>query len=349
MKSNRLGCLSASGIFATLITLILISGTGIARGGSLFSPGQLNAEAGEKSIGGVRSHADITQCAACHAPIWSGQQMGDRCLVCHTELTHNPTEFHNIMLAEGKKTPCYHCHTEHDGPQAPLTFFYLENFPHQEVGYSLRAHQKMDDGTTFACSDCHEEAITTFNQIVCEDCHNELEPEFLAVHTHVFGQECLACHDGLDTYGEGFDHNLSKFPLQGKHAPLECGDCHSEARSLADLQMVPVDCAACHAEPAFHKSLFNGDCAVCHGTAYWRPAEYAQAHTFPVDHGEHGRNVCQVCHEDNLQTYKCYGCHEHTPSNVESKHREEGISDFKNCVKCHATGHEGEGGEEGDD
>jgi hypothetical protein len=48
-------------------------------------------------------------------------------------------------------------------------------------------------------------------------------------------------------------------------------------------------------------------------------------------------------------TYTCYGCHEHNPSEIEQEHREEGISDFQNCVACHPTGREKEGSGGDDD
>ena len=54
---------------------------------------------------------------------------------------------------------------------------------------------------------------------------------------------------------------------------------------------------------------------------------------------------CITCHTGNdYSWYSCYGCHEHTPSNIRSKREKEGIGDLQNCVKCHrnASGeHEG--------
>jgi hypothetical protein len=47
-----------------------------------------------------------------------------------------------------------------------------------------------------------------------------------------------------------------------------------------------------------------------------------------------------------LARYTCYGCHEHSRSEVESEHREEGIGNLSNCVRCHPTGREEEGGDD---
>jgi hypothetical protein len=86
------------------------------------------------------------------------------------------------------------------------------------------------------------------------------------------------------------------------------------------------------------------DCASCHSTQAWRPAQYNQAHTFPLNHGENGVSSCVTCHPSAFTAYTCYGCHEHNEANVRSKHLEEGIPNFQNCMECHPTGSEHEGG-----
>jgi hypothetical protein len=55
---------------------------------------------------------------------------------------------------------------------------------------------------------------------------------------------------------------------------------------------------------------------------------------------------CKTCHnQGTLKTYTCYGCHEHSSSEILSKHQEEGITDIENCVKCHRSSAEKEHGE----
>ena len=76
-------------------------------------------------------------------------------------------------------------------------------------------------------------------------------------------------------------------------------------------------------------------------------------HEFPLDHGSRGRaSECSVCHQDaprSYRTYTCYGCHEHSPARVAAEHREEGVRNLDDCVRCHATGREHEGrGERGE-
>lgn len=474
MKS-RLGCLSGTGVIAMVVTLMLVVGIGVARGGVLFSPGDLNAQPAARPVGGVFSHADLSgNCSACHPAFWRFDDMNDRCLDCHHAIIEDTAGLHTIIM-QGKDLQCRACHPEHRGAQASLTEFSLQEFPHEAVGFSLAAHQETAAGSPFACSDCHVESLARFDQAVCSSCHQELDAAFLSSHLADFGPDCLACHDGVETYGAAFDHAVTQFPLEGQHSEAACADCHGGARNLADLQAAsldcyachadedahngefgqdcaachtpqdwesaqfdhnqtafplegghidvtceachqdnvyagtptacyachaaddphngefgqdcaachtpqdweaaqfdhnltrfpledghagvecqachrdnvfagtPTECVACHAEPDYHLGLFSQTCNECHTTAAWSPAQYNSPHTFPINHGERGPSECQVCHPAALQTYTCYGCHEHNQANVEREHLEEGIRDFQDCTRCHPTGQEEEG------
>jgi len=364
-----------------------------------------------------------------------------------------------------------------------MTVAALANFPHAKIGFSLDAHQHHMDGQEFKCDDCHASDITQFVPGTCQVCHDHINHEFLINHTTAFGADCLACHDGLDTYGSDFNHLDSGYPLEGKHTKVRCQECHIDARSLLDLQTVDSDCvdchlkddahqnglgmdcaechnpsnwnqavidhdrtsfpltgshigvrcqnchpqaqylgtgkdciachadndvhgaefsssckdfhntenwsdpsfdhslsnfpltgshaslncqechieaalqkpsqecASCHADPAFHQGIFSADCGECHSTEAWVPARFEQQHNFPINHGENGGSTCTTCHPNSLSMYDCYSCHEHSQGETESKHREEGIDSFADCMRCHPTGqeHEGNGEREQDD
>jgi hypothetical protein len=422
MKTPRFGCLTLPGLAAALVTLLLIAGAGAARGGAMFSPGGLNAEPGPRLLGGVSSHAATAgRCSACHTAFWEHDTMAGRCLACHTDLYRNEKSFHSLMLEQSRQMSCQDCHTDHHGPGGLLTIHDLLRFPHDQVGFSLQAHQKLAGGAPFRCSDCHGDQIGAVDQAVCERCHQQLDAGFSQAHAADFGaaalgDRCLACHDGLDTYGENFDHNRQQFPLQGAHTAAACAACHSGAASLADLRSAPQDCAACHTEDDAHDGQFGQDCAACHTSeswegavfdhsrtafplagqhaqaacldchesgAYegtptacaachaqddahdgqfgqdcaachtsegWSPAQFNGPHTFPLDHGGAG-GQCSLCHTESYTSYTCYGCHEHSPAEIEEKHREEVGGDFQDCVRCHANGEkeEGEGGGRGED
>ena len=93
----------------------------------------------------------------------------------------------------------------------------------------------------------------------------------------------------------------------------------------------------------------TGNCAQCHKPPAWKPATFDHDKFFPLDKDHNA--ACVTCHVgNNYNQYTCYGCHEHTPANVQAKHREEvGAVNLDQCVRCHrnASG-EGEGGGRGE-
>jgi len=407
-NKNRLGCLTGTGFIAAIITLFVLAGTAFASGGHMFSSGALSTQTGE-TIGGVNSHDQISECKACHSAPWERDIMADRCLACHTEIAAqmlNVAELHGAINQKDPTLACLDCHREHRGATASLTEMGENVFPHEALGYSLNGHQLTAKKEAFICTDCHHEDISVFASDSCVSCHNEMDIVFTQAHLLSFGQECLACHDGVDQYGDDFNHNNFVFQLTGGHTEATCTGCHLDARTILDLQSAPQDCyschrqhdahngqfgnqceachtpndwegvsfdhslsnfpltgahstvncerchinevfvgtsaecVACHAELQEHMGQFGTDCAACHTTTAWSPATFSGDHTFPLNHGEQGTVSCATCHPVNYTTYTCYGCHEHSEANIRGEHLEEGISDFQNCVECHADGRE---------
>jgi hypothetical protein len=266
MQNNRLGCLTGTGIFAALITLFVLVGVAFASGGHMFSSGNLNAQSGE-TIGGVNSHAQIPECKACHSAPWERETMADRCLACHTDIASemlSVAELHGAITQKNPSVACRDCHFEHRGVAASLTDMGENVFPHETLGYSLTGHQRSAKNEAFVCSDCHGEDIATFASDSCQTCHNQIDIVFTQAHLLSFGTECLACHDGVDRYGNDFDHNSFAFQLIGEHAEASCTSCHLNARTIVDLQSAPRDCFSCHQQDDPHAGSYGNDCAACH-------------------------------------------------------------------------------------
>ncbi len=478
--NNRLGCLTGTGILAAVVTIISIMVVAFFSGNQMFSAGALNNQAGE-STGGVTSHSQIADCNACHTAPWESAKMADRCMDCHQDVgaqLNSASQLHGAIMQKSPGLSCRECHHEHRGAFASLTDMDEALFPHETLGFSLIKHQTKATGVAMTCSDCHNEDISTFASNPCQTCHSDMDIAFAQAHSLSYGTDCLACHDGVDRYGEGFNHNQLAFQLIGEHTEANCTGCHLDARSISDLQSTPqdcaschlkedahlgafgaecgvchspegwtpakfdhnlaafkldgkhtevacekchvnnvfkgtpsdcyschqqndehngqfgtecsschstaswddasfdhgrsnfpltgahisvscegchandrfagtpTDCAACHAEPVSHAGQFGMECAACHNTDAWSPAQFNGEHTFPLNHGEQGTVACATCHPVSYTVYTCYGCHEHNESNVRSEHLEEGISDFQNCTECHADGREHEGGDD---
>ncbi len=310
-----LGCLSTGGIIAGLLTLLLVAGVVLVWGGRLFSPGPLNAQVGG-SLGGVQSHAATGgDCAACHTAPWTSTTMSDRCLACHTDVTGqlaDAASLHGALKVGADHLPCYSCHPEHKGAAALLTVVDSATFPHDATGYSLKGHRQTSGGAAFTCADCHGSSLANFDVGTCTTCHTGLDAGFMQDHLTAFAAGCLACHDGLDTYGPTFDHNRVAFALAGGHAPLACASCHTGAGTIAELQATPQDCFSCHQKDDAHGGQFGQDCGACHTPADWKQATFDHAKTaFPLV-GAHVQVACAQCHVNNVfkgTPTQCVACH----------------------------------------
>ncbi len=331
--TSRLGCFTTTGIIAALVTMVVIAGAAFTQGGVLYSPGPLNAQSGE-TLGGVTSHAETGgECKACHVAPWGVMTMTDRCAACHLNVAAQMREvasLHGVMTHKNPNLKCGHCHPDHRGPDAPLTVATGADFPHEELGYSLNGHQLTVTREAFLCSDCHAGDITTFDPAVCADCHRQMDLAFTTAHELGWGGNCLSCHDGVDTYGNDFNHNNFVFPLIGKHVEVSCYACHTDARSVADMQAARQDCAACHLSQDEHAGRFGADCGVCHSAEGWTPAKFD--HTLSVFklEGEHTEVACEDCHKNNVYQgtpTDCYSCHAQD---------DEHNGEFgKDCTACH--------------
>lgn len=131
-----------------------------------------------------------------------------------------------------------------------------------------------------------------------------------------------------------FPHSVTGFALTGKHATLACSACHTGA----NFQSAPADCYSCHAKNDKHNGSFGKQCGGCHSTSSWAGATFNHD-IFPVSHGTNQQqSTCQTCHPSGTSTYTCYGCHFHTPANVQSGHEGQSAAALSDCIKCHAGG-----------
>jgi hypothetical protein len=399
MQINKLGCFTATGIFATLLALLAIVGMAFTSGSQMFTAGSLNAQTGD-ALGGVTSHAQIAKCSACHTAPWATTRMADRCAACHTDIAtqmFDVAKLHGMITKKSPALECRVCHPDHRGPSALLTDLSGNTFPHEALGFKLEGKH-----ASVKCDQCHINNVYKDTPADCYSCHKQNDE-----HKGQFGNDCGACHDSSDWKKATFDHNLSAFKLEGKHASVKCDQCHvnnvfkgtptdcyschkqndehdgkfgtdcSTCHSLKSWDDAIFDhsksnfaltgahvkvacerchengkfkgldtaCVSCHAEPAAHMGQFGTDCVACHSTDAWTPASFNGKHAFPLNHGEGGTVSCATCHPANYTTYTCYGCHEHTEARISAKHLEEGISNFQNCVECHADGSKHDGGD----
>ena len=367
MHNNRLGCFTSTGIIAMIVTLFVIVGFAFASGSQMFSAGALNAQTGEV-YGGVNSHAQITECSACHAAPIGQETMADRCASCHTDIAaqmKDVAKLHGAIMQKNSTLACRDCHPEHRGASASLTDLGENAFPHEALGFSLEGHQLTATREAFTCRDCHQEDITTFTADTCDSCHRQMDIGFTQAHVLSFGTDCLACHDGVDRFGSDFKHSAFAFQLNGKHADVACTECHLDARTVADLQSAPQDCFSCHQQDDEHDGRFGQDCAACHSSDGWEPAKFDHNLSAFKLEGEHAGVACEDCHQNDVfagTPKDCYSCHQqddehngkfgmdcsacHTPNDWDAAEIDHNLFAFKldgahaqvRCEECHQNG-----------
>lgn len=250
--------------------------------------------------------------------------LGRECLNCHID-------YHQGSLANN----CTNCHTHQ-------AFKPAENFDHQKTKFVLRGKHKEVD-----CLKCHLKEIKNgkdfqkFSGIRfdnCTACHKD-------EHQNKFGQNCKECHNENSFREvkllENFNHNLTDFPLQGKHAKVNCKECHKTGYTAT---IAHKSCSDCHAD--YHKNEFdlNGKdpkCDDCHSLNGFTPSTYSiEKHNlskFPLN-GAHLASPCFSCHLKN-DTWKfrkigvyCVDCHE----DIHKEYIDKIYYPQQNCKICHS-------------
>lgn len=152
--------------------------------------------------------------------------------------------------------------------------------------------------------------------------------------------DCAACHNPSgwtpvrDTLR--FDHNATKFPLEGTHLQVECKTCHTSMVFAS----APTQCVDCHTD--IHNMSVGNDCARCHTPSTWIVDIIPELHErsgFPLI-GTHSTVTCAECHvsETNLRFNPigndCFNCHrDDYAATSDPNHEKLGYS--TNCIECH--------------
>lgn len=256
-------------------------------------------------------HKDAKKCSDCHDP-WKGPS-DDKCIKCHavgelTDPVKNRVPVMHRKAIDGKQS-CMECHIEHLGTTGHLT----RPFDHAALGANLN------------CLNCHQTEAPT------NDFHAKLE------------QNCSICHTTESWKNAKFDHDLSAFPLTGKHAQVSCKDCHKGE----GFKSLDSSCLSCHQKDDKHQGGMGTSCAQCHSTSTWQDASFKHDR-FPISGGDHGGFTCKECHpnQNNYREYTCTSCHEQGRMDRRHSRKSGYIYSSSACFQCHPMGREhGEGGE----
>ncbi|MBI1805696.1 MAG: hypothetical protein HYR76_01440 [Ignavibacteria bacterium] len=210
------------------------------------------------------------------------------------------------------------------------------SFDHAATGFALEGQHK-----TVQCASCHKDLKFAGAKSSCTTCH-------LDVHKSELGANCTRCHAQQSWKINDMiqRHQLTRFPLLGRHATLSCQDCHAGATSRRFVG-TPIACIGCHrsdfektAKPSHASAGFSKDCVQCHkANAFEWGSNFDHMLTkFPLT-GAHVSTSCTMCHKSS--TFKgtpleCFTCHQSVyQATVNPNHA---AAKFPTaCVTCHTT------------
>ena len=160
-------------------------------------------------------HAGVV-CARCHT---GGNYAGTspQCASCHQKdyaAATNPNH-----AASGFPQQCENCHTIQSWRPAI--------FDHSQTRFALTgAHTRTD------CAKCHPGGRYTGTPSDCYSCHQAnyaatTNPNHAASR---FSTQCTDCHNTGAWRPANFDHNKTRFALNGAHERTDCAKCHPGGR-----------------------------------------------------------------------------------------------------------------------
>jgi nitrate/TMAO reductase-like tetraheme cytochrome c subunit len=175
-------------------------------------------------------------CAGCHLKEneWHFKKIGMECIDCH-----NNVHGKEISLKFMENNNCSTCHITES--------WFTISFDHDRTEFSLLGKHKIVN-----CGDCHFRGDNNLNKQYkfsslgssCLGCHNDFH----------FGQfknnECENCHTFNNWQPSKFDHNKTRFSLEGAHSKLQCVQCHKVVTennfTYIKYKMENFKCADCH-------------------------------------------------------------------------------------------------------
>ncbi|MFK5856299.1 MAG: cytochrome c3 family protein [Bacteroidota bacterium] len=279
----------------------------------------------------VEGHA-INDCRECHTDPGNYSNISTECFSCH-EADYNAATVPNHIQSD-LSTNCTECHT------LSLDWRPAE-FAQHDVLFPIYSGEH--NGEWNSCVDCHNNP-SNISIFTCIDCHEHNKTDMDDEHKGIGGYSynSIACFECHPTGSEdGFDHNISNFPLTGAHIDTECDDCH-----VAGYTGTPTICSECHT-PDFNETTnpnhveigINNECETCHSTdPGWQPALFEVHDDYYVLTGAHLTTFCADCHTDGYPgtPNNCVDCHiDEFNQTTNPDHVDANLPN--DCAECHTT------------
>lgn len=248
----------------------------------------------------------------------------DACSDCHKD----------VHEGQFDKSRCRDCHTT-DG--WPLTTYSVAK--HQGARFVLDGSHR-----GVACAVCHGSARSAatryrFDDRSCQSCHKDRhDGQFsTAAGDKRPVRGCEDCHDTKAFTNVAFDHEQTRFSLQGAHENTVCDSCHQASASARPASPggyvgdgivyrgLGSECESCHRDDhqgQFRKQPKIRGCAECHTQTTFEidGFDHDQRTEYKLD-GKHTEAKCDQCHQkitlnggDEVRLYRvgqpaCSACH----------------------------------------
>ncbi|MFZ2650720.1 MAG: cytochrome c3 family protein [Burkholderiaceae bacterium] len=254
---------------------------------------------------GLRGKHQKTECSKCHVPEKKYRDAALECNACHRK---------DDVHKGGLGPKCADCHTEENWKET--------RFDHGKTRFALTGKH-----IDVKCVDCHKNNRYKDTVRTCVGCHKKDDK-----HKGSLGEQCSECHNERGWKDRRtFDHDKTDFPLLGKHAKVQCKECHTSTK----FKEAPKECIGCHRKDDKHERTLGEKCADCHSERDWKTTQGRFDHDrtkFKLRNSHAPDKVkCNACHKD-LRSYRntpldCYSCHK-----KDDKHEGQ---QGRACEKCH--------------
>jgi hypothetical protein len=251
----------------------------------------------------------LTKCVACHTGFLYKEKTPTRCVACHKK--DDDKKGHKGKFGD----KCETCHVE--------KAWDISIFDHdKQTKYPLRGKHARTK-----CTACHTGFLyKEKTKTDCFSCHEKDDK-----HKGQQGKKCESCHNESDWKKTRFDHGLTRFPLLGKHAKVECKECHPTPQ----FKDAKTECVACHEKDDKHKRRLGTLCETCHNATSWKSWDFDhdKRTNFKLD-GAHKGLDCHACHTRPVTgraslAGSCVSCHDGDDVHNGGFGRD--------CQRCHYT------------
>lgn len=180
-----------------------------------------------------------TPCFECHRKDkeWNFRGIGEKCVDCHKNIHQNLID---VKYYPGQR--CENCHLAASWSNI--------KFDHKQTSFALEGKH-----ATISCRKCHFE---TKSGSGVNQRFNGLKPNCVTCHTDVHYAQfqddkaivCLRCHGFENWQPEKFNHNNTRFKLDGGHKDVACFKCHKlvteGSNKFINYKFKDILCATCH-------------------------------------------------------------------------------------------------------